>query len=259
MPDRPKTKTSAPPARSFPPSLNKISGMSEWQFQEQQRLGRVEEVIRRLPLRGGAEPFIANFARDLCETFLFAKRITATKRKTRVVSPAGLKRELRFIETGAQTLARRLKDAHANVFQAWADASCPASEINRQKSTQEWLQLRRLLEDAEKRARRAAQTGMPKSSTSESRGRPSDEIANAITGAAATAFEELTKRVAVRSTDRDSGRPQGLFHNFLTDIFAALDIESSPDAANMRLQSERKRACSEAPGRSSNKKTISFM
>jgi hypothetical protein len=198
--------------------------------------------MRGLPLRDRAEPRIANFARDLSEMYLFANRTTATKRKTRAVSLKGLKCELDKIATGAKTLAKRLKNAHANVFQAWADASAPASEIDRHQATQEWLQLWRLLEGAEERARWAVQAGMPKASTSESRGRPSDEVATAITISAADAYEELTGRVAVRSFDRDTDipQPQGRFHVFLTDIFAALGIDSSPDAANMRLQSELK-------------------
>jgi len=194
--------------------------------------------MRDLGVQPGTKSSISKFARDLAESFLFASVAATTKRKTRAVSPAGLKLRLQKIETGARRLADQLRCAHGNVFQAWVQSSAPVTEIERQNATQEWLQLRRLLEDSAERARTAAHTLRQDSKVFESRGRPPNDIAHLITIVAAGAYQDLTGMIASRSIDRVSGQPVGPFDQFLTKIFEALDIKSSPDAANMWLQSE---------------------
>jgi hypothetical protein len=146
---------------------------------------------------------------------------------------------LREIESGANTLLRRLSNAPPNVFEAWAGAADFADYINSHEVTYEWLQLKRLLENAAERAKQAAQAAAPKAEDRENRGRPSDYIAASITVVAAKAYEELTGRDAVRNIDRGTGKPRGEFHEFLTVVFEALGIDSSPDAANMQLQADR--------------------
>jgi hypothetical protein len=230
-------KTAKQSRKSFPPSLSKIQGVSEWQFQKEECQRRLEEIMHGLPLQPGVRPSIPNFARDLFEYYIFARTVATTKRKTRAVGPAGLKLQLRKIETGARRLATLLKSAHANVFQAWVRSREPNTDLEHQNVTREWLQLRRLLESAADRARIAAQARKPLSEVSENRGRPPSDIADAITTEAANAYQELTGLIAARRVDWESGQPVGPFHDFLTEIFAALDIQSSPDAANMRLQS----------------------
>jgi len=76
------------------------------------------------------------------------------------------------------------------------------------------------------------------SDSSEKRGRPLDQIADLITAVAATVYEVLTERSAVRSVDRDTGKPRGEFHHFLVAVFGVLGITASADASNMRMQTE---------------------
>jgi nitrate reductase assembly molybdenum cofactor insertion protein NarJ len=220
---KPKAKIAGTPAPSFSPSLSRIPGQSEWEVEEEERLQRLEEAIRCLPIRNSQERFVKTFALKLSEAFLTARHETARMRKTKTVNAAGMRRELSNIAKGAKTLAKRLK-VHANVFQAWVDATGAAHEIDRQEVTHEWLLLKSLLEKAQQRAQRAAQIGIPKANSSDSRGRPPDLIADEITVEAADAYQELTGRVAVRSFDRyaDKQKPQGIFHSFLINVFAAL-------------------------------------
>jgi hypothetical protein len=192
-----------------------------------------------LPLQDGAALKVATFARDLCDMFLLATSAMGAKRKTRSANPNSVKRQLQHIESGSNTLLNRLRNTPENVFQAWAEATVVGDYANRHEITYEWLQLKRLLGTAAERAKRAGKMMMPKPDVAENRGRPPDDIAAAITVVAANAYQELTGRDAVLSIDRDTGKPCGGFHDFLTAVFKALGINSSPDAANMQFQSER--------------------
>jgi hypothetical protein len=235
--DQPAPQTQAAREPKLPPSLNSVRGWSNSEVQEEDYRRRLERMMLDLPLQLGAELKIADFARDLYEMVLLARYATETRRKTR--STARLKQLLREIESGANTLFRRLSNAPSNVFQAWASAADFADYINSHEVTYEWLQLKRLLENAAERAKQAAQAAVPKAEAPENRGRRSDYIAASITVVAAKAYEELTGRDAVRSIGRDTGKPRGEFHEFLTVVFKALGIDSSPDAANMQLQADR--------------------
>jgi hypothetical protein len=189
-----------------------------------------------LPLQDGAAPKIPNFARDVCEMLFFATHATGARRKTRSANPNNVKRQLCDLETGANTLLRRMKNAAPNVFLAWKKEADLANYGNHHEVTYEWLQLKRLLEKAAERSKRAAQAPVLKAEAPENRGRHSDYIAALTTVAAANAYEELTGRSAVRCIDRDKGKSYGEFHEFLTAVFRALGIDSSPDAANMQFQ-----------------------
>ena len=141
-------------------------------------------------------------------------------------------------------MLKRLKNADRNVFEAWAKAAgVDESWVDHHLATQEWRQLTSLLEMTIKRASRAARTGedvlkaWPKASAAR-RGRPPDWIADAMTAIAGGVYAEWTGEPALRSISRHEGNPQGKFHQFLKDVFDALGIPSSPDASNMRLQTE---------------------
>src|SRR5262245_57079573 len=86
----------------LPPSLNKVRGVSA--VEEDDRRHRLEQIMHGLPLREGAAPQIPNFARDLYEMFLLATHATGARRKTRSASPNSVKRQLRDVERGANTL-----------------------------------------------------------------------------------------------------------------------------------------------------------
>ena len=62
-----------------------------------------------------------------------------------------------------------------------------------------------------------------------------------MTEEAAVLYTATTGKIAMRSVSRDTGPVEGAFHAFLTDIFDALGMRSSPYAANMRLQEKLKK------------------
>ncbi|MFZ2143178.1 MAG: hypothetical protein WAV78_40615, partial [Xanthobacteraceae bacterium] len=119
--DQPAPLTQAAREPKLPPSLNSVRGWSNSEVQEEDYRRRLERMMLDLPLQLGAELKIADFARDLYEMVLLARYATETRRKTR--STARLKQLLREIESGANTLFRRLSNAPSNVFQAWASAA----------------------------------------------------------------------------------------------------------------------------------------
>jgi hypothetical protein len=101
------------------------------------------------------------------------------------------------------------------------------------------LQLKSLLETMNERATLAARTaeavlklwpakGKP--------GRPVDLVADIISIVAAEAYESRTGKLASRLINRDTGTPEGEFHDFLTEVFQALGITASSNASNARLQ-----------------------
>jgi hypothetical protein len=237
-PNRRKPPTDATRESKLPPSLSNV-GRSVSAVEEEDRRHRLEQIMHALPLQDGAALKIANFARDLYEMFLLASHLARARRKKRSASPNSVKRQLRYIESGSNTLLKRFRNAPENVFRAWADAANLADYASYYEVVYDWLQLKRLLENAAERARRAGKAGGRKADFPQDRGRPPDDIAAAITVVAANAYQELTGRDAVRRIDRDTGKPCGGFHEFLTAVFNGLGINSSPDAANMRLQSER--------------------
>jgi hypothetical protein len=108
-------------------------------------------------------------------------------------------------------------------------------------ATQEWLQLRNLLDITVQRATQSARrvettlksAARPKTGK---RGRPRDQLGDLVTIEAANIYKRRTGKSAVRNTY--SGKPLGDFHNFLVRVFKVLEIKSSPDACNMRLQAE---------------------
>jgi hypothetical protein len=220
---------------SFPPSLNKIPGMGLAEFDEKISREQLEQIKRNLPLQNEAKDKVEDCASYLYDTFLLAKAAVREKKKDGLASPAGVARQLKYIQKGSITLLDRLKDADRNTFEAWADTS----DLERHEATQEWLQLERLLQNAAERAEQAARAAeIEFLSDGAKRGRRRDVVADVVTVIAAKAYETLTGKYAQRSADRDSGKPYGSFHDFLTQVFQALGISSSPDACNMRLQDE---------------------
>jgi hypothetical protein len=231
----PPTKATRKP--KFPPSLSNV-GRSVSAVEGDDRRHRLEQIMHGLPLRDGAAPRIAIFARDLWDMFLLATHVMGARRKTRSAGATSVQRQLRYIESGSNTLLKRLRNAPENVFRAWVEAADIEDYIDHHEITYEWLQLQRLLETAAERAKRASKTGFPKADP-KSRGRPPHDTAAAVTAVAVNAYEELTGRDAVRSIDRHTQKPCGKFHEFLAALFDALAIKSNPDAANKQFQSDR--------------------
>src|SRR5262249_45995088 len=128
-------------------------------------------------------------------------------------------------------------------FEAWVHPAW-SKGLEREAAKQEWLQLRNLLEASAERATRAAQSAQSVEKNRAAggkngrRGRPPDELADHIVVVAANIYERRTGITAYREISRYSGKPRGAFHDFLTRVFQALDLESSADACNMRLQAK---------------------
>lgn len=229
--------------RNFPPSLSKVPGLSDAELEEEKILKRLGQIISGLTPQSGSSPDPEETARYLYEAFCIAKAAVGQKRKGGSASIASVAKQLKGIASGATTLAKRLKNASdRKVFEAWAGAA-GADElwVGHHLATQEWLQLKSLLEVTAARATRAAWTAedvLKVWASAATKGRPPDLIADAMTAIAGGAYAEWTGEPALRSIGRGDGKPQGEFHQFLKDVFDALGIPSSPDASNMRLQTE---------------------
>ena len=128
-PDRHEPPTDPTRKPKFPPSLSSV-GRSVSDIEEEDRRHRLEQIMHALPLQDGTAPKIANFARDLYEMFRLATHATGARRKTRSAGATSVKRQLRYIESGSNTLLKRLRNAPENVFRAWAEAAdiIPAPE-----------------------------------------------------------------------------------------------------------------------------------
>jgi hypothetical protein len=164
-------------------------------------------------------------------------------------SLAGVSRQLRYVARGADTLLKRMKKADRNVFDAWADAGNAANDIPYHGAIRKWLDLRGLLEDARERAVQAAQSvEAAMKHEPENRGRLAAIAASAVAEEAAVVYERLTGRQAVRSVNRDTGDPEGFFHDFLESVFKIFDIDSSPDYANAKLQADLRFLRTSGPG-----------
>jgi hypothetical protein len=147
-----------------------------------------------------------------------------------------------------------MKKADRNVFDAWADAGNAANDIPYHGSIRNWLDLRWLLEDARERAVQAAQSveaamkQLSRASMPENRGRPAEIAASAVATEATGVYEKLTGRQAIRGVNRDTGDPEGFFHDFLESVFKIFDIGSSPDYANAKLQADLRFLRTSGPG-----------
>jgi hypothetical protein len=211
--------------------------MGAGEFNEMISREQLEQIMRNLPLRNEVEDKVECWARYLHDTFLLAKAAVREKKKDGSASPAGVARQLKYIQKGSITLLDRLKHADRNTFEAWARTS----DLERHEATQEWLQLKSRLQTVAERAERAARAVELVTKFFQDgakRGRRPDVMAEVVTVIAGNAYETLTGKSAQRSIDRDSGKPYGRFHDFLTQVFQALGIPSSPDSCNMRLQDE---------------------
>jgi hypothetical protein len=178
------------------------------------------------------------------------------QRKSGTASTLKVQRELKQIARRSSALFRLLKKADRNTFEAWVHPAW-SEGLEREAAKQEWLQLRNLLEASAERATRAAQAAQSvETNRSGRRGRPPDELADYLIISVANIYERRTGLTAYREISRYSGRPVGAFHDFLTRVFQALDLESSADACNMRLQAELREVQKSGSAR---KKKISFM
>jgi hypothetical protein len=239
---------------SLPPSLSRIPGISDEELNEDLLCRQLEPLMRELlsqPVcllrenqRREAERHIPNLAREMYEVVVIARGATAERSKAGKASLAGVSRQLRYIARGADTLLKRMKKADRKVFDAWADAGKAANDIPYHGSIRKWLDLRGLLEDARETAVQAAQSvaaamkQFSRASMPENRRhrRPAEIVAPAVAAEAAVVYQKLTGRQAVRSVNRDTGDPEGFFHDFLESVFKIFDIDSSPDYANAKLQ-----------------------
>jgi hypothetical protein len=251
---------------ALPPSLSRIPGISDEELNEDLLCRQLEPLMRELLLqpvcllgenqRREAERHIPNLAREMCEVVVLARGAEVARSKAGKASVAGVSRQLRYIASGADTLLKRMKKADRKVFDAWADAGNAANDIPYHESIRKWLDLRGLLEDARERAVQAAQSveaamkqfsraSMPEP---ENRGRLAEIAASAVATEAAVVYEKLTGRQAVRSINRDTGDPEGFFHDFLESVFKIFDIDSSPDYANAKLQADLRFLPTSGPG-----------
>jgi len=224
----------------FPPSIARLPSQPDPREPSPEQL---EQIIRRLPLKKGEEDNSAAEARELLAGYASARlgQLWQRKRKSGAAGPKVV-RHLKQIASRSSTLLERLKRADRNTFEAWAAAQYPEA-VTLKSATQEWLQLKNLLEVTAQRAAQSAGSvdkalkSLPRPQGGK-RGRPIDQVADLVTIEAAAIYGRRTGKNADRNIDRASGTPVGDFHEFLTRVFEVLQIKSSPDARNMQLQTE---------------------
>jgi hypothetical protein len=251
---------------ALPPSVSRIPGISNEQHNEELLCRQLETLMRELLAqsvcllgenqRREAERDIPNLAREMCEVVVMARGAEVERSKGGKASLAGVLGQLRYIASGADTLLKRMKKADRNVFDAWADAGNAANDIPYHESIRRWLDLRRLLEDARERAGQAAQSveatmkQFSRASMPENRRhrRPPEIVASAVAAEAAVVYQKLTGHRAVRRVSRDTGDPEGFFHDFLATLFKIFNIDSSPDYANAKLQADSRFLHTSGPG-----------
>jgi hypothetical protein len=222
----------------LPPSLSGIRGGGHFQIEEEKTVRQLEQAIQDLRLKEGGKDSSATDARDLLTEYQAKRVALRLRRKSGTASPVRVQRELKEIARRSSALFRLLKKADRNTFEAWVHPAW-SEGLEREAAKQEWLQLRNLLEASAERATRAAQAAQSvEKNRIGRRGRPPDELADHLVVFAANIYERRTGLTAYREISRYSGRPGGAFHDFLTRVFQALDLESSADACNMRLQAE---------------------
>jgi hypothetical protein len=73
------------------------------------------------------------------------------------------------------------------------------------------------------------------------KGRPADHIAKSVAAYVARIYQLLKGTAPTRNIDRVSGQPVGEFHDFLTEIFRALDVEAKIDHQTRRLVKKPKK------------------
>jgi hypothetical protein len=221
-------------AVKLPPSIASLPSPPDPREQQ------LEQIIRNLPLETGGEDNSAADARALFEVYRLARVAPAQQKKLGAAGPITVARHLKLIASRSSTLLKLLKGADGNTFKAWAAVPYPEA-VALETSTQEWLQLKSLLDITVQRATQSAKrventlksAARPKRGK---RGRPMDQVGDLVTIEAANIYERRTGKTAVRNIDRASGKPFGDFHNFLVRVFDVLEVKSSPDARNMQLQ-----------------------
>jgi hypothetical protein len=217
-----------------PPSIASLPSLPDPREQQ------LEQIIRNLPLKKGGEDTSAADARALFAGYTLASVAPVQQKKLGAAGPITVARNLKLIASRSSTLLELLKRADGNTFKAWAAVPYPEA-VAPEMATQEWLQLKDLLVIT---AQRATQSARRVENTLKSaahpkrgkRGRPMDQLGDLVTIEAANIYEHRTGKSAGRNIDRVSGKPFGDFHNFLVRVFEVLEIKSSPDACNARLQ-----------------------
>ena len=146
------------------------------------------------------------------------KRGAPTAKKIGAAGPIKVARELKLIASRSSTLLKLLKGADGNTFKAWAAVPYPEA-VAFEMATQEWLQLKSLLDTAVQRATQSA-TRVENTLKSAARpkrgkkGRPMDQLGDLVTIEAANIYERRTGKSAVRHIGRVSGKPFGDFTAF---------------------------------------------
>jgi hypothetical protein len=224
----------------FPPSLSIMPGKSDAQLQEERILQQLRRAVSNLPAKS-EEPDPEDAARYLHSTFLMVTVFVARKpKRLGCASPTSVAKQLKQIATGAATLARRMKSADRNVYEALRDAA-----EDREIAKEEWLRLKSLLETMHDRAKQAARTAdavlKVRPQTKGKAGRPVDQVADNVTIAAAEIYERRTGKRATRVVSRETGEPEGEFYTFLASVYLALSITANPDASIQRLDAELKK------------------
>ena len=158
----------------IPPSIASLPSLPDPREQQ------LEQIIRNLPLKKGGEDNSAADARVLFEVYTLASVARVQQKKLWAAGPITVARDLKLIAGRSSTLLKLLKGADRNTFEAWAAVPYPEA-VTSEMATQEWLQLKNLLDITVHRATQSARrvknalkpAARPKRGK---RGRPMDQL-----------------------------------------------------------------------------------
>src|SRR5262245_34336162 len=123
----------------LPPSIASLPSLPD------QREKRLEQIIRNLPLKTGGEENGAADARVLFGAYTSASVALVQQKKLGGAGPIKVARELKRIASRSSTLLKLHRGADGNTVKAWAAVPYPEA-VTSEMATQEWLQLKDLLD-----------------------------------------------------------------------------------------------------------------
>jgi len=194
-----------------PPSLNRTPGRSNADIEKEEITRQFREAIERFcRLSAKSESGALFLYWKLCRA-----RVEENKRKKAgTKGQSAQSKQLQNIASAAKRLHGYIKDARGLVFDAWASVE----DVDRHTATQEWLQLKYLVEITARRATKAKRRRVRAERTDG--GRPGDAMARVMSEAAASVYTELTGKPI------DQGIKGGSFDEFLTRIFDVCEIKA---------------------------------
>lgn len=214
--------------------------MSQAKARKAAQIAAITDLIRRLPLRPGADEQ-AEFHADYIVTFYSLQSFAELTRPDRAWKrEARGARRPKFEQLDALDRAENLATAVRDVRRALAHAGLELEMALREEMGDIGLiQFRNYMKAIEPQVFAAHDAIEKMQPNPRPLGRPRKSLAASITELAAETFESLTgARISV-ATDHDSGAKSGAFVVFLEQVFSELGLDASAVAQAQDLRDRR--------------------